>query len=286
MQSSCWGSSAVRRSPGTPVPRPLRRRPPARSSTPRTNWPRPSGPSVTTPCSTASNHTVDLGAGGIAATLDTLDRVGIEHTGSARSETEAEQLTIYDVGATAVGHLSYTYGLNGLPAPAPWAANLIDPVRIRADAARLKAVGADIVVVSLHMGIEKQHEPSAYQMEIVDQVMQSPDIDLIVSHHAHVVQPIEQRPDGRWVIYGLGNFMAQQQTSSADPTPAHRDGAIVEVSFRPVAGGRYAIDQVGYVPVFVDAPSDVIELAPPCSHQRTVDVLTSRGAPLVDLTPG
>lgn len=45
-------------------------------------------------CSTASNHTVDLGLGGIQATLGALDLVGIEHTGSARSYEEFLQARI------------------------------------------------------------------------------------------------------------------------------------------------------------------------------------------------
>lgn len=237
-------------------------------------------------CSTASNHTVDYGMDGIEATLGNLDRVGIEHTGAARTEAEHNEPAIYDVLGVDVGHLSYTYSLNGLPLPAPWAANLIDPPTIRADAAALKQAGVDIVVVSLHFGNELDQEPSGYQEEVVDEVMQAPEIDLIVGHHAHVVQPIERLPDGRWVIYGLGNFLAQQAVYSDDPTPPHRDGVMVEVTFGLAADDSYDITQVGYVPVFVDAPSDVIRIAPDFSRERTETALNARDAPLVDLTPG
>lgn len=236
-------------------------------------------------CSTASNHTVDLGLDGIEATLGTLDRVGIQHTGSARSQQEYAQPAIYDVLGVLVGHLSYTYALNGLPSPAPWAVNLIDPPTIRADAARLKQSGADVVVVSLHFGNELDQDPSSYQEQVVDEIMQAPEVDLIVGHHAHVVQPVERLPDGRWVIYGLGNFLAQQTVYSGDPTPTHRDGVMVEVTFAVATDGSYDIEQVGYVPTFVDAPSDVIRIAPDFSRERTETALNDRGAPLVDLTP-
>ncbi|MBA2554859.1 MAG: CapA family protein [Geodermatophilaceae bacterium] len=236
-------------------------------------------------CSTASNHTVDLGMGGIQATLGTLDRVGIAHTGSARSQTEYAKPMIYGVQGVHVGHVAYTYALNGLPSPAPWAVNLIDPPTVLADAARLKQAGADIVVVSLHFGNELDQVPSSYQGQVVDEIMQAPEVDLIVGHHAHVVQPIERRADGRWVIFGLGNFLAQQSVYDADLTPTHRDGVMVEVTFGPAADGRYAIEQVGYVPTFVDAPSDVIRIAPDFSRARTEAALFARDAPLVDLTP-
>ena len=236
-------------------------------------------------CSTASNHSVDLGMAGITATLDTLDRVGIAHTGSARTAAEEARPDLYDVRGVLVAHLAYTFSLNGLPSPAPWAVNLIDPARIRADAAAATAAGAQIVVVSLHFGEEKVQTPSAYQEQVVDAVMQSPDVDLVVGHHAHVVQPIERRADGRWVIFGLGNFLAQQEVSASDPTPPHRDGVIVKVTFGRATDGSYKVSQVGYVPTFVDAPSDVVRLAPDFSRTRTERSLFARGAPLVDLTP-
>jgi poly-gamma-glutamate capsule biosynthesis protein CapA/YwtB (metallophosphatase superfamily) len=237
-------------------------------------------------CTTASNHTVDKGLAGITGTLDTFDRVGIRHVGSARSAAEAARWVIYRVHGIPIGHLAYAYGLNGFTAPTPWSVNLIDPARIRADAAAIRRAGAQFVVVSLHFGTEKVQTPSTYQREVVDTVLRSPDVDLIVGHHAHVVQPIQRRPDGRWVIFGLGNLLAQQALMPGEgSTPPHRDGVIVRVTIAPGAGGRYAVRRVGYVPTFVQAPADVVRLAPPFSRNRTSAVLRSMGAPITDDTP-
>jgi poly-gamma-glutamate capsule biosynthesis protein CapA/YwtB (metallophosphatase superfamily) len=237
-------------------------------------------------CTTASNHTVDKGLGGIESTLDTFDRVGIRHVGSARSAAEARKFTIYTVRGVHIGHLAYAYGLNGIPAPTPWAVNIIDPARIRADAAAIRAAGAQFVVVSLHFGTEKDQTPTAYQVQVADAVMRSPDVDLIIGHHAHVVQPIQRRADGRWVVFGLGNLLAQQALMPGEGTaPPHRDGVIVRVTIAAGPSGRYAVRRVGYVPTFVQAPQDVVELAPPMSRARTKAVLTSMGAPITDDTP-
>ncbi len=237
-------------------------------------------------CTTASNHTVDKGTAGIKSTLDTFDRVGIRHVGSARSASEASRFTIYTVRGVRIGHLAYAYGLNGIPAPAPWSVNLIDPARIRADAAAIRAAGAQFVMVSLHFGTEKDQTPTAYQREVVDAVLRSPDVDLIIGHHAHVVQPIQHRPDGRWVVFGLGNLLAQQALMPGEGTaPPHRDGVIVRVTIGAGSNGRYAVRRVGYVPTFVQAPQDVVELAPPASRARTTAVLRSMGAPVTDDTP-
>ena len=237
-------------------------------------------------CTTASNHTVDRGAAGVKSTLDTLDRVGLRHVGSARSATESARRTVYTVRGVRIGHSSYTYGTNGITPPTPWSVNLIDPARIRSDAARLRAEGADFVVVSLHFGQEKLSTPTAYQRQVVSDAMASKDVDLVIGHHAHVVQPVQRRKDGRWVVFGLGNLLAQQALMPGEgTTPPHRDGVVVRVTVAPGQSGRYGVTRVGYVPTFVDAPSDVVRLAPPFSRRRTAAVLRSLGAPVVDDTP-
>ncbi|MGI9092721.1 MAG: CapA family protein [Mycobacteriales bacterium] len=235
-------------------------------------------------CDTASNHSYDIGAGGIRATLGTLDRYGIRHVGTARDPAEASTAVIYDVRGVKVGHLAYTYGLNGDPTVQPWMVNMLDPARVRSDAHRLKQLGADIVIVSVHAGIEQDQTPSAYQIQVDDEIMQSPDVDLIVGAHAHVVQPVRRLADGRWIIYGLGNLLAQQQLDGTTQTPPNRDGVIMLPTFRR-DGGHYRITSMGYVPTFVDLPGDHVVYAPGFSHDRTAATLGSMGAPLVDRTP-
>lgn len=67
-------------------------------------------------CSTASNHALDDGVG-IDRTLDAMDRVGISHTGSARSAAEGSGPAWLRAGGAKVAHLAYTYDTNGLPLP-------------------------------------------------------------------------------------------------------------------------------------------------------------------------
>lgn len=233
-------------------------------------------------CSTASNHSYDLGAGGVAATLGTLDRFGLRHSGTARSPEEAARLPIYTVKGVRVGHLSYTYGVNDDPKVPSWIVNRLVASRVRADAHRLKEQGADIVIVSVHAGDEDDPTPSAYQITMDNAIMRSPDVDLIVGAHAHVVQPIKRLDDGRWIIYGLGNLLAHQQLSAEEPPIANRHGVIVRVTFSR-SHGAYRISQMGFVPTFMTLPVDRAIVAPASSHAYTAAVLRSMGAPLVDL---
>lgn len=86
-------------------------------------------------CSTASNHVLDRGVGGIDRTVDVLDDNDMGQAGMARTELESFP-DVFEVDGVRIAHLSYTYGTNGIPVPSaePWRTNLIDPVRIVRDA--------------------------------------------------------------------------------------------------------------------------------------------------------
>jgi poly-gamma-glutamate capsule biosynthesis protein CapA/YwtB (metallophosphatase superfamily) len=167
-------------------------------------------------CSTASNHSLDQGEDGVRRTLDKLDAVGIKHHGTARSAAEGAQLNLMTVygpgvpGGVRVANLSYSYGFNNttVPPDKPWLANRLTSGRVIDDARRAKAAGAEVVVVSLHWGIEYQHDPSDMQLYWADRLAAEPAVDLIVGHHAHVTQPYELVHD-TWVAYGLGNQVAK-----------------------------------------------------------------------------
>ncbi|MGI8710071.1 MAG: CapA family protein, partial [Acidimicrobiales bacterium] len=198
-------------------------------------------------CSNASNHSLDRGRDGIAATLDRFDAEGLRHAGTARTAEEALATTVYDVKGVKVAHLSYAYGFNGyrLPAEAPWAANEIDPDRITAAAARARHDGADLVVVSVHWGTEYRSEPDQYQRDVAARLVASPDIDLIVGTHAHVVQPIDQ-VQGTYVLWGLGNQLANQREVPRS------DGLTAIASAARDAGGRWRVTGVEGVPTWVE----------------------------------
>ncbi len=242
-------------------------------------------------CSTASNHSLDGGRDGISATLGTFDLLGLGHTGTARGPEEASGPAFYDAGGARVAHLSYAYGFNGIPLPedAPWAANGIDPVRIAADAQAAAAFGAQLVVVSLHWGDEYQSEPSGFQQEVATILSGVPEIDLVIGHHAHVVQPIERvGPHGTWVVYGLGNQLANQ------PQLPRRDGLTVVVTAGGPAGGSLDVRRLEAVPTYVDTDTFAVlpvaeSLADPAlpperraelegSLTRTMEVVNRRGA--------
>lgn len=205
-------------------------------------------------CSTASNHTMDRGTSGIDTTLNALDRVGISQAGMARTPKEIEPKLI-SVNGISVAHMSYTFSYNGLPAAngETWRSALIDSERILSDVHQAKQIGAEVVIISMHWGNERESAPSAFQQQIADEITKSGEIDLIVGHHAHVLQPIKE-VNGTWVIYGLGNFLSNMPTVPKDPPwPAStQDGAIVTTRIALTSDGQVTVDQPVVTPTWVD----------------------------------
>ena len=158
-------------------------------------------------CSLASNHTTDTGIRGIEGTITALDEAGVSHHGMARDPEEAQNLNILTVDDFTIAHLSYTYGLNtGVLKPElQHQTNIIDVATIIDDAQRARESGADFVLVSLHWGNEYQQQPSAYQTERATALLNNDAIDMIIGHHAHVIQPIDVINE-KYVAYGLGIF--------------------------------------------------------------------------------
>ena len=200
-------------------------------------------------CSTASNHTLDQGTTGVTTTLDAMDAAGLKHTGSARSAKEAATPLIIDVHGVKVAQVSYTFGFNtgtSVPAGSPWIANKLDPARVLTAARAAKAAGAEVVIASLHWGVEDQSEPTADQTRIAKQLLADPAVDLIVGHHAHVVQPFE-KINGKWVAYGLGNQIARHD----EPRGTTEEGVIARFRFVKGPDGWH-VERAEYIPTLVD----------------------------------
>ncbi|WP_010475049.1 CapA family protein [Streptomyces somaliensis] len=248
-------------------------------------------------CSTASNHTLDAGFEGIRRTLDHLDRVGIEHAGSARTAEEATAPTLLEAGGARVAHLAYTYGTNGIPVPAdrPWSVNLIDESRILSDARAAREAGADVVVVSLHWGTEWQTEPDRQQLSLGRSLTASttagrPDVDLILGTHAHVPQAYE-KVNGTWIVYGMGDQIAGAMVNhSGAHDPRGNEGTIARFTFAPprTPGGRWEAVRAEFVPQWFDtAANRVVDLNAAVAsgdtalapvRDRVTAVVLSRGA--------
>lgn len=164
--------------------------------------------------STANNHTLDKGVRGIESEINYLDQIGLPHVGSFLSEESKNKLVILDKNGIKIAFLAYTYGTNGIPVPQgkDYLVNLINRDAMKEEIARAKQA-ADVVVMSIHWGVEYQRLPNTEQKDLAN-FLANQGVDIIFGSHPHVLQPMEwiKRNDGgkTFVIYSLGNFISGQ----------------------------------------------------------------------------
>jgi poly-gamma-glutamate capsule biosynthesis protein CapA/YwtB (metallophosphatase superfamily) len=165
----------------------------------------------------ANNHILDYYEKGLFDTLELLDSNGIAHAGSGKNLEEARKPAIIEKNNTKIGMISYTdmaeYIYDGKPqisfaagenkagvAPRKMEYILEDIEKLRGE--------VDILMVSLHWGIEESFEIPAEQREFAYKIMDA-GADIILGHHPHQFQGIEIY-NGRPIIYSLGNFIFDQ----------------------------------------------------------------------------
>jgi len=193
-------------------------------------------------CSTASNHSIDLGVGGINSTLDAFDAVGVTHVGTARTPIESG-LTTFVVNGVRLAHLSYTTSLNTNPTDAFRLNYARSPERVAADVAAARLLGAEIVIVSMHVGMELLPAPTSGDRAFITTLTSLADVDLVIEHGPHVIQPLEQ-VNGTWVFWSVGNFVSGMGWAQAGRYADQRtaDGLIATARFIETTPGNFTVD--------------------------------------------
>lgn len=172
---------------------------------------------------TACNHTFDVGLEGLETTLAQLEKDNILDLGTNRTPEERLKGRVVEKNGIKTGFVSATYGLNGkaVPEGKEYMVNVvkfcrkedegIDLSLLKAQVADCKEQGCDIVIASLHWGYEYEFFPRQKQVEAAHAMIEA-GVDIILSHHAHVIQPVEYyrpRRDPRKtaiIAYSLGNL--------------------------------------------------------------------------------
>jgi poly-gamma-glutamate synthesis protein (capsule biosynthesis protein) len=196
----------------------------------------------------ATNHIMDKGGEAVFSTMDYWDaRPGVSYLGIHRSQQEREaKKVIIKKNNISVGFLAYTYGTNGLPLPRdkPYLVSLIDEPVMEKEIAALRPL-CDILVVSMHWGEEYRLSANKEQ-ERLARFLAAQDVDLILGHHPHVLEPYEylDRPGGGKTLcfYSLGNFLSGQQTNITQL------GALAYARIKKTGDG-VEIDAEGIIPL-------------------------------------
>lgn len=155
----------------------------------------------------ANNHIYDYGKVGLFDTISYLDSVGIRHVGAGRNETEAHAPVLISSNGRTVAIFGY-YGGGEAPKASGKRAGVADRSfeRTTRDIQKLRRSDSNAyIVVNLHWGTEKATIPDVAQKVFAHSVIDA-GANLIVGHHPHVLQGIEQYGSGI-IAYSLGNFV-------------------------------------------------------------------------------
>lgn len=160
--------------------------------------------------SLANNHTLDKGQKAILnSAAYWREKQNVMTAGSYDSFEDKARSHIGEKNGITYAFLAYTYGTNGIPVPKgkEYLVNLFSEEQAKADIEAVKDK-VDVVLVSMHWGVEYTHTPTAEQRRQA-QFLADLGVDVIIGSHPHVIQPIEHI--GKTVvIYSLGNFISGQ----------------------------------------------------------------------------
>ncbi|MBV9761750.1 MAG: CapA family protein [Acidobacteriaceae bacterium] len=174
--------------------------------------------------STANNHSRDCGDHGVTFTVDWLRSHGIEPLGSSESEARTHEGVVLTRHGVRFGFLGYTFDQqNGNWHDIDKRIALTDIGALCRDVTALRK-HADVVIVSMHNGVEYRTRPSGSQTAFARAAIDA-GATLVIGHHPHVVQQWE-RYNGGLIFYSLGNFIFDQYQREAT-----QHGEVVQASF-------------------------------------------------------
>jgi poly-gamma-glutamate synthesis protein (capsule biosynthesis protein) len=163
--------------------------------------------------SLANNHILDFEEPGLADTIAHLDRAGILHAGAGADRVAATAPAMLNAAGLDIGIISLTDNEPPFAAgtdrpgtyytPIGTGPEVLGPID-RAIAA-LRAVGAGLIVLSVHWGPNMVTEPPDHFRAFAHAVVDL-GVDILHGHSAHLFQGVEVR-NGRLILYDTGDFI-------------------------------------------------------------------------------
>ncbi len=157
--------------------------------------------------SLANNHSGDYGPKAFAEMLGHLARRGVMFFGGGHDLAEAHRPRIIERRGLRIALLGYDefFPRSFEAQPDTPGVAWSEDDQVRADIARARREGADIVIPFMHWGWEHELTAAARQRTLA-RLMIDAGADAVVGGHPHVVQDVELYRD-RPIVYSLGNFV-------------------------------------------------------------------------------
>ncbi len=174
--------------------------------------------------STANNHSRDCGPHGVEFTVRWLRSHGISPLGTSESEATTHEGVILARHGIRFGFLGYTFDQqNGNWRDIDTRIAMTDVPTMCRDVTALHK-RADVVIVSMHNGIEYMRKPTPAQIAFAHAAINA-GATLVIGHHPHVIQATETYRDGV-IFYSLGNLVFDQYQRQET-----QRGELAEISF-------------------------------------------------------
>ena len=178
---------------------------------------------------TANNHSHDYGDQSYEDTMTALDAAGIVHFGY-------DETAVMDVKGIKVGMVGI-YELKD---------HLEREQQLKDNIAKVKADGAQLIVVIFHWGNETETVPDSNQTTL-GRLAIDEGADLVCGHHPHVLQGLETYK-GKNIIYSLGNFCFGGNSS-----PSDMDTMIYQQTFTITSEGVQADNVTNVIPCSISS---------------------------------
>jgi len=203
----------------------------------------------------ANNHALDMGEVGVKNTLENLEKIGMDNTGISLNEEDYSEYYITDIKGIKTAIIAYSYNVSRVRkfenpdfVQRYWG----DIELVEADIKKVRELGAEVVILSVHWGEEYRRSYSTKQKKLAEQYI-ALGADVVIGSHPHVVQPLERitvdMPDGSTkegiVAFSLGNFISNQKARYKYA------GIVVNINITKTPEGKIILEPVTYVPTLI-----------------------------------
>jgi poly-gamma-glutamate synthesis protein (capsule biosynthesis protein) len=195
----------------------------------------------------ANTHVYDYGQAGLMATLEALRKAGLVPLGADDDFSTARNLVRTDTNGLRIGWLGC--GRTLVPqresGPSYWEFNEEELVK----AVTYNRASVDLLIVSIHTGLMYMDYPRPEHKAMGERLLTA-GANVILMHHAHVLQGVQVTLGKGVCCYNLGNFVLDWQEGKVKNTVMLREqneGAIFHFIF-----DRRGVAQAAALPIWVD----------------------------------
>jgi poly-gamma-glutamate capsule biosynthesis protein CapA/YwtB (metallophosphatase superfamily) len=196
----------------------------------------------------ANNHMGDKGVAATNATIDVWAKLKpLAVSGANKSPDDQNKTTIAKVNGVKIGFVSFADFNNNTATPGYSVNNYHDDALVRRLLTQLRA-NADVVIVSMHWGVEDSSAVSADQQNEAN-LLSSLGADIIIGTGPHVLQKVEtiNRLDGGKTVvwYSLGNMLSSQLNIK------ELIGGIAEFDIVKTSGKYISVNNLTFTPTYM-----------------------------------